>query len=99
MYQNYPNPFNPETRIKFQIRPPIDPLPGDWNDPIAKKGIPVLLKIYNVIGKETATLVNEQLKPGSYQVEWDASNYPSGVYFYRLMTESFSETKKMILVK
>ena len=81
--QNYPNPFNPNTKFKIQI---------------AKLGI-VRVAIFDILGKEVATLVNEQLKPGSYEVEWDGSNYPSGVYFYKLLTESFSETKKMVLVK
>lgn len=90
--QNYPNPFNPGTKIKFELRPPLNPLLG-------KEGTLVSLKIYDILGREIATLINEQLKPGSYEVEWDGSNYASGVYFYKLLTESFSETKKMVLVK
>ncbi len=57
------------------------------------------LVIYDVLGNEAAVLVNEQLKPGSYEVEWDASNYSGGVYFYRLEAGMFIETKKMVLVK
>jgi photosystem II stability/assembly factor-like uncharacterized protein len=83
LYQNYPNPFNPSTKFKILIAKLSD----------------VNIVVYDLLGREIATLVNEQLKPGSYEVEWDGSNYPSGVYIYRLKTESFSETKKMILLK
>jgi len=87
--QNYPNPFNPVTKIKFDV--PLDSrLRG--NDI-------VILKIFDVLGREIATLVNEKLQPGSYETEWDASNYPSGVYFCKLITPVFSETRKMVLVK
>ncbi|RPI17457.1 MAG: T9SS C-terminal target domain-containing protein [Ignavibacteriae bacterium] len=81
--QNYPNPFNPKTIINFQL-----PMSND-----------VKLIVYDVLGKEVAVLVNEQLKPGTYEVEWNASDYPSGVYFYKLTTGDFVETKKMMLVK
>jgi len=81
--QNYPNPFNPVTKIKFDI---------------AKSG-DVKLIIYSVLGRKITTLVNEQLKPGTYEVEWDASNYPGGVYFYKLITNDYTETRKMVLVK
>jgi photosystem II stability/assembly factor-like uncharacterized protein len=86
--QNYPNPFNPATTIKFDIPPSK-----------GVRGMNVKLIIYDVLGREVATLVNEQLKPGNYEVEWDGSNYPSGVYFYKLITNSFSETKRMVLIK
>jgi hypothetical protein len=59
----------------------------------------VTLKIYDITGKEIQTLVNESLKPGSYEVTFDGSQLPSGVYFYRLITEGFSETKKMLMIK
>ncbi len=81
--QNYPNPFNPNSKIKFQI---------------SKFAITKLI-IYDVLGKEVSTLINEQLNPGTYEVNWDASNFPSGVYFYRLQTETFTESKKMLLIK
>jgi hypothetical protein len=81
--QNYPNPFNPSTMIKFTI---------------ADFGF-VNLKIYDVLGNEVATLADEYKSPGSYEVEFDASGLPSGIYFYQLKTEGFVETKKMILVK
>jgi hypothetical protein len=87
--QNYPNPFNPTTKIKFDI-PPDSRLRGNDN---------VTLKIYDALGREITTLVNEQLKPGTYEIEWDGSNYPSGVYFYKLLTADNSETRKMVLIK
>lgn len=83
LYQNYPNPFNPLTKIKYQIA----------NNKL------VVLKVYNILGKEVTTLVSEKLSPGTYEVSWDASQYPGGVYFYRLNAGEFSETKKMILIK
>lgn len=81
--QNYPNPFNPTTNIKYQIN----------------KNSYVFIKIFDVLGKAIETLVNEKQSPGTYEVSWDASEYPSGVYFYRLGTEGFIDTKKMILLK
>ena len=83
LFQNYPNPFNPTSNIKYQI---------------AKSSF-VKMVVYNILGEEVATLVNEKLQPGTYEVEWDASIYPSGVYFYKLETETFSDTKKLILLK
>ena len=85
--QNYPNPFNPETHIKFDISP------SKGASGIAK------LIIYDVLGREVAVLVNEQLSPGTYEAGWDASNYPSGVYFYKLTTDEYAETRKMVLIK
>ena len=58
-----------------------------------------MLAIYNVLGKEIDILVNEDLKPGRYSANWNASNYPSGVYFYKLQARDFTETKKMVLIK
>ncbi len=81
--QNYPNPFNPKTKIEFAI-----PNAGFTQ-----------LKIYDALGREIATLVNEELKRGTYEVDWDASNFPSGVYFYKLIAGDYSETKKMMLIK
>jgi len=87
--QNYPNPFNPVTKIKFDI--PLDSrLRGNDN---------VTLKIYDVLGREVAVLVNEKLQPGTYELRWDASKYSSGVYFYKLTANNFSDTKKMVLIK
>jgi len=81
--QNYPNPFNPSTNIQY----------GVSNRQF------VSLKIYDLLGKEIATLVNEEKPTGTYEVEWNASNIPSGVYFYQLKTEGFIDTKKMLLMK
>jgi hypothetical protein len=91
--QNYPNPFNPSTKIKFDIP----------NPPFNKggQGGSVILKIYGITGKEVATLVNEQLPPGSYEINFNADKYriSSGVYFYKLSTGSFSSVKRMMFVK
>jgi len=81
--QNYPNPFNPITKIRFQI---------------PKSGV-VNLEIYDALGRNISTLVNENLKPGVYEAEWNANNQPSGIYFYRIMTPDFSDVKKMVLIK
>jgi hypothetical protein len=59
----------------------------------------VVLKIYDILGREVTTLINEQLKPGAYEVEFDGTNYPSGVYFYKLTAGEFTETKRMVLIK
>ncbi len=92
LYQNYPNPFNPTTKITFAISELHLPLKGG-----DKEG--VLLRIYDALGREVTTLINQQLTPGTYQTEWNASNYPSGLYFYTLTSGDFTETKKMILLK
>ncbi|MBL8015876.1 MAG: T9SS type A sorting domain-containing protein, partial [Ignavibacteria bacterium] len=88
--QNYPNPFNPSTHFNFGI---------------AVSGF-VRLAVYNVLGKEVAVIVNKQLQPGKYEVEWNAADYPSGVYYYRLevvnegdAAPTFTETGKMVLLK
>ena len=83
LYQNYPNPFNPSTRIGFMIQ---------------DAGF-TSLKVYDVLGREVATLVDAELKPGSYEVILDGSSLASGAYFYRLRTGSFVETKKLMLVR
>lgn len=81
--QNYPNPFNPVTKISFAL---------------PKQGF-VTLKVYDILGKEVATLVNEVKNQGSYSVDFNASNFSSGVYFYKLETNGFSDIKKMMLIK
>ena len=90
--QNYPNPFNPITVIKFQVVNgfPIKTLGND------KK---VVLKVFDVMGREIQTLVNESLKPGTYEVSFDGSALNSGVYFYKLITNGYTETRKMLLLK
>ena len=81
--QNYPNPFNPTTQIRFDI----------------KQSSYAKLIVYDILGKEISTLVNEKLSAGSYEVNWNGSGYPSGVYFYKLITDGYSDVKKMILNK
>ena len=83
LLQNYPNPFNPTTIISYGI-------------PVKSN---VVLKVFDLIGNEVATLVNEYKPAGTYEVEWNASGLPSGVYFYQLQTEGYIETKKMLLLK
>jgi hypothetical protein len=87
--QNYPNPFNPVTKIEFQI-----PLSRGVSE-----GRGVLLVVYDMLGREVITLVNEKLKPGTYEVNWNAESFSSGTYFYRLVTDKITITKKMVLVK
>jgi hypothetical protein len=88
--QNYPNPFNPATIIRFNV-----PETGK-----SKMGNGVIvLKVYDVIGREVVTLVNEKLNSGTYEATFDASKCTSGVYFYRLTADGFSETRKMVLLK
>jgi tartrate-resistant acid phosphatase type 5 len=86
LYNNYPNPFNPVTKIKFDISA------GNMQNS-------VMVKIYDALGGEVSTLVNEPLRAGTYEIEWDASNYPSGIYFCRLYSENLIFTSKMILTK
>jgi hypothetical protein len=81
--QNYPNPFNPTTTISFTI-------PSTSN---------VSLKVFNILGKEVATLVNESKSAGNYSINFNASGLSSGVYFYQLTTDNFTSTKKFILMK
>lgn len=83
IYQNYPNPFNPSTKIKFDI----------------PQNAKIKLTVFDISGKETEVLLNDNLSAGSYEFKWDASKYSSGVYFYRLQTEDFTETKRMLLIK
>lgn len=83
LHQNYPNPFNPITKIEFDI-------PEKNN---------VQLIVYNMLGKQVATIVNSELEAGHHSFGFDGTNHSSGIYFYRLETENFSQTKKMLLVK
>jgi hypothetical protein len=81
--QNYPNPFNPTTTIHYSIN---------------SAGL-VTLKVYDILGTQVASLVNERQEAGSYTVEFNAANLPSGIYFYMLTSGNFKETKKLILLK
>ncbi|MBU2507236.1 MAG: T9SS type A sorting domain-containing protein [Bacteroidetes bacterium] len=98
LYQNYPNPFNPTTRIKYQIQK----INSQINSKIQNSKL-VVLKVYDILGKEVTTLVNDQKQPGTYEVEFNSlsigGKLPSGVYFYQLKVASFSEVKKMILIE
>jgi len=93
LYQNYPNPFNPSTKIKYSIPQTDNPLLGG-----ARGGL-VTLKVYDVLGNEIATLVNEELPAGEYEVEFDGTGLPSGIYFYLLKAGDFIQTRKMMLLK
>ena len=83
IYQNYPNPFNPSTVVSWQL----------------PSGSHVLIKVYDILGNEIATLVNEEKSAGTYKVEFNASSLSSGVYFYKIQAATFSQVKKMILLK
>ena len=83
LQQNFPNPFNPSTKIEYSV-------------PQASQ---VQIKVYDVLGNEVATLVNEEKPAGTYELTWNAASHPSGVYFYQLRAGSFVETKKMVLMK
>jgi len=86
--QNYPNPFNPSTTIKYSVSKIINNQSSIIN-----------LKVYDALGNEVATLVNEEKSPGNYEVEWNASGFASGVYFYRLKAGDFNSVKKLVLMK
>ena len=83
LYQNYPNPFNPSTTIDYYL---------------PKEG-KVVLKVYNILSQEVATLVNENQAAGRHSISFDASKLPGGVYLYKIQAGSFSQVKKMILFK
>lgn len=83
LYQNYPNPFNPVTSIRFDI----------------SKLSNVKITVYDMLGRELTGLIEKDLNAGSYAVKWNATSYPSGVYFYKLETEEYVDTKKMVLLK
>lgn len=83
LYQNYPNPFNPATSISFE-------LPNESY---------TTLKIYDLLGREIMTLVSGKLQAGKYKYQWDANNLSSGVYFYRLQSGNYNETKKLVLLR
>jgi hypothetical protein len=83
LHQNYPNPFNPSTNISFEL---------------AHAGF-VNLSVFNCLGQRVSTLVNGQLRAGHHEVTWSGTDASSGVYFYRLSTDGFTSTRKMVLVK
>ncbi|MGE5812499.1 MAG: T9SS type A sorting domain-containing protein [Ignavibacteria bacterium] len=81
--QNYPNPFNPNTKIEYSVQEPSK----------------VTIKVFDLLGREIATLVDEEKSAGNYKVEFKGVGLPSGIYFYRMETRGFSEVKKLVLVK
>jgi hypothetical protein len=83
LYQNYPNPFNPSTSIGYQLPA------SDF----------VTLKVYDILGKEVKTLVSERKDAGNHSVQFNASNLANGVYFYRLETKTYQDTRKLLLLK
>ena len=88
--QNYPNPFNPTTKIRFTV-PALTPSLSQRER--------VILKVYDILGNEVTTLVNEEKEPGYYEVEFNAEQLSSGIYFYRLQVGNYTQTKKMILLR
>ncbi|MCB0730874.1 MAG: T9SS type A sorting domain-containing protein, partial [Ignavibacteriae bacterium] len=106
LYQNYPNPFNPVTTIKYSV-PAKSVMLNSFqhlnNSEIPKQvrddNLNVSLKIYDILGREIKTLLNKLQKPGNYEIQWNASNFPSGIYFYKLTAGNFIDIKKMILLK
>jgi hypothetical protein len=83
LFQNYPNPFNPSTTIGFGVS-----APGH-----------VYVEVFNILGECVANLVNERLEPGRYRVEFNAGSIPSGLYFYRMKTKSYTAVRRMLLIK
>ncbi|MBI5471907.1 MAG: T9SS type A sorting domain-containing protein [Ignavibacteriae bacterium] len=86
LHQNYPNPFNPATIIKFTI-------------PVGTGHAASVLKVYDLLGREVATLVNEVKEPGAYTVHFDATSLASGAYFYKLQSGAYTAVRRMMLVK
>ena len=98
LYQNYPNPFNPTTKIRFAL--PALPLRQAGLPPSPQgEGLGVRVTIYDILGREIKTLVNEQLQPGTYEVDFDGTDYASGVYYYTLTAGNYIETRKMVLLR
>jgi hypothetical protein len=95
--QNYPNPFNPTTTIQFSI-PPSKGGRGDDNGGTTLQSVTKLV-IYNSLGREVKTLVNEKLQAGNYKIAFNASALPSGIYFYTLTKGTFKASKNMVLIK
>ena len=90
LHQNYPNPFNPTTKIKFSL-----PNVGDENF----RPLQTQLIVYDILGREIKILLNKPMQPGEYEIDFDATGLPSGVYFYRLTSGSFNQTRKMVLLR
>jgi hypothetical protein len=91
LYQNYPNPFNPTTKIRYSI-PFVETHSGASVQNIS-------LKVYDVLGSEVAELVNQEMSPGEYQVQWNPKNLAAGIYIYTIKTAGYVLSKKMLLIK
>ena len=91
LYENFPNPFNPVTKIKFEV--PLSPFSEGGAGGFTR------LHIFDILGREVAALVDEQLNPGTYEVTFDGSSLSSGLYFYRITSGTFTEVKKMLMIK
>jgi len=96
LFQNFPNPFNPTTKIKFSISPSPSKMERGLG---GEAGISVTLNIYDLLGHIVITLINEKLQPGTYEIEWNASGYSSGIYFYELVCENQKIVNRMLLIK
>jgi len=83
LYENYPNPFNPATTIRYGLPKPSR----------------VRIQIYNVLGRQVATLMNEEMRPGMYEIHWDATGFSSGIYFYKIKAGEWQQVKRMLLLK
>jgi hypothetical protein len=83
LYQNFPNPFNPSTKIRYSV----------------PQSSTIVIKVFDILGNEIETLVDEEKFIGTYELTWNAERLPSGIYFYKLQSGSFVETKKMVLMK
>ena len=96
LFQNYPNPFNPATTIRFSLTPSLS-----LGERVSEGRVRAKLKVFDILGREIAVLVNEELSPGTYNVSFNTQQYrmASGVYFYSLEAGEFIQTKKMILLK
>jgi hypothetical protein len=87
VYNNYPNPFNPVTRIRFDV-PNVELLNSNF-----------VMKVYDILGREVFTLLDQKLNPGVYEIDFDGSNYPSGIYFCRFTAGELNHTIRMVLIK
>ena len=106
LYQNYPNPFggviptgNPGTTIKYSIPSSKTPLLRQGTQVGGVGGELVILKVYDILGLEVATLIDKQQQPSNYKTTFNANGLPSGVYYYSIKTNDFYKTKKMILIR
>ncbi|MCB0744624.1 MAG: T9SS type A sorting domain-containing protein, partial [Ignavibacteriae bacterium] len=95
LFQNYLNSFNPITTIKYQLPAKVK----SETIPTGRQAVNVKLIVFDILGREVTTLVNQRQNPGNYEVAFDGKKLPTGIYFYRLSAGNYVETKKMILLK